>query len=91
MNNLGLAFRARKIVIGTEMTIDHIRKGKVSLVLLAHDASELTKKKVLDKAKFYQVAVNQSLSSSELSDAIGKKGIKVIGITDRGFGQLLSQ
>ena len=88
--NLGLAYRARKIVIGTEMTIESIRSKSVYLVLLAHDASDLTKKKILDKASFYHVEVSQALSSQQLSDAIGKHGVKVIGITDRGFSQLLS-
>lgn len=91
INHLGLAYRARKIVIGTDMTVESIRKKAVHLVLLAHDASDLTKKKILDKSKFYDVEVNQAWSSSELSDAIGKKGVKVIGITDRGFCRLLSQ
>lgn len=91
INNLGLAYRARKLVIGTEMTIESIRKQKVFLVILAHDASELTKKKIIDKSHFYQVEVSQALSSRQLSDAIGKKGVKVVGITDRGFSQLLSK
>ncbi len=89
--NLGLAYRARKIVIGTEMTIESVRKNDVYLVLVAHDASELTKKKILDKASFYNVEVSQALSSQQLSDAIGKRGVKVVGITDRGFSRLLSQ
>lgn len=89
--NLGLAYRARKLVIGTEMTIESIRKQKIHLVILAHDASQLTQKKILDKASFYHVEVSQALSSQQLSDAIGKRGIKVIGVTDRGFSQLLSE
>ncbi len=86
---LGLAYRARKVVVGTEMTIESIRTKSVYLVVLAHDASDLTKKKILDKASFYNVEVSQALSSQQLSDAIGKSGVKVVGITDRGFSQLL--
>ncbi len=90
IKNLGLAYRARKIVIGTDMTIESIRKQSVYLVILAHDASELTKKKILDKASFYHVEVSQALSSQQLNDAIGKKNVKVIGVADRGFSRLLS-
>lgn len=89
--NLGLAYVAKKLVIGTEKTVELIRKQRVYLVLLANDASELTKKKILDKARFYNVEVSQTMSSNQLSLSIGKKGVKVIGVTDRGFSRLLSQ
>ncbi len=87
--NLGLAFRARKITVGTDLSIQALRNGQLFLILLATDASDATKKKVYDKSKTYQVEVIESLSSIEISQAIGKKDIKVIGITDRGFSQLL--
>ena len=88
--HLGLAYRARKLTIGTQMTIESMRNQQVYLVLLASDASDLTKKKILDKAHFYHVKVIEDMSTKQLSDAIGKLGIKVIGVTDRGFSQLLS-
>lgn len=88
-HNVGLAYRARKVTVGTDLTLTDLRKGKVFLVILAQDASDLTKKKVHDKGKFYHVEVIESLTSLEISQAIGKKDIKVIGITDRGFSQLL--
>lgn len=89
--NLGLAYVAKKLVIGTDKTIDMVRKQRVYLVLLASDASHLTKKKILDKSRFYDVDVNQTMTTEQLSLSIGKKGVKVIGITDRGFSRLLSQ
>jgi ribosomal protein L7Ae-like RNA K-turn-binding protein len=89
INNIGLAYRARKVTVGTEITISELRNKKVFLIFLATDASDPTKKKVYDKAKTYQVEVIEAFQSNELSNAIGKKDIKVIGITDRGFSQLL--
>ena len=89
LNTIGLALRARKITIGTELTLDELRRSKVYLIFLANDASMGTQKKVLDKAKFYQCEVYLDFSSDEISHAIGKHDIKVIGITDRGFSQLL--
>jgi len=88
-NTLGLAYRARKVVVGTDLTISSLRMGKLQLILLAADASHTTKKKVYDKAKFYQVEVIEELTSFDISMALGKDDIKVIGITDRGFSQLL--
>jgi ribosomal protein L7Ae-like RNA K-turn-binding protein len=86
---IGLAYRARKITIGTEMTIDSLRKKKLYAIVLANDASHLTIKKVRDKAKTYETPVLDDLNSLTLSNAIGKTDIKVIGITDKGFSQLL--
>ncbi len=86
---LGLAYRARKTVIGTDNTIEHLRKHKLFLIMLANDASPLTQKKITDKAKTYQTPVMMDLSSFDLSNAVGKNDIKVIGITDQGFAQLL--
>lgn len=88
-HNIGLAYRARKVTVGTEITLTKLRNGQVFLMILATDASDLTKKKVYDKGSFYKIEVIESLSSLEISQAIGKKDIKVIGITDRGFSQLL--
>jgi ribosomal protein L7Ae-like RNA K-turn-binding protein len=56
---------------------------------LATDASQPTKKKIYDKAKTYKTDVLELLNSIEMSNAIGKKDIKVIGITDKGFSQLM--
>ena len=47
-NLIGLATRARKIISGEEL-MDAIRKKKVSLVIVASDASENTRKRYSDK------------------------------------------
>ena len=88
-NTLGLAMRARKVIVGTDPTIHALRMHKLSLILLATDASHTTRKKIYDKAKTYEVFILEELTSFEISNALGKEGIKVIGITDRGFSQLL--
>jgi len=88
-NTIGLALRARKVTVGTDITLTSLRMGKVSLIILATDASNTTKKKVNDKAKTYQATVIEELTSFEISNALGKDDIKVIGITDKGFSQLL--
>ncbi|MDD3068201.1 MAG: ribosomal L7Ae/L30e/S12e/Gadd45 family protein [Acholeplasmataceae bacterium] len=89
INTIGLAHRARKVAVGTDMTITRLRTKNVFLIVLATNASHTTKKKVYDKAKTYGVEVIEVLNSDEISRALGKEDIKVIGITDRGFSQLL--
>jgi ribosomal protein L7Ae-like RNA K-turn-binding protein len=88
-NIIGLALRARKVTVGTDVTMTSLRNKKVLLIILATDASNTTKKKVYDKAKTYETEVIEELTSFEISNALGKDDIKVIGITDRGFSQLL--
>lgn len=88
-NILGLAHRASKVIVGTEKTVLALRKGYVKLVILATDASDNTRKKIHDKARTYGTRVIETISTKRMSHAIGKRGIKVIGITDQGFSRLL--
>lgn len=84
-NRLGLAFVAGKLIIGTDLTVKAIQEGKVKIVILANDASNNTIKKINDKSKYYNVAVNNKFNSKQISNAIGKSNIKVVAITDEGF------
>lgn len=89
INNLGLANRARKVIIGTDLTVKGIRQNRVKLVLLAKDASNNTKKLINDKSNYYKVPVIDIYSSEVISKAIGNKNIKVVSINDEGFSKLL--
>lgn len=91
LNLIGMALRARKITIGSEITIKKVRNGKVKLVFLANDASFNTTKLVLDKCMTYNVEVIKDFNTLQLSNAIGKTNIKVLGVTDQGFSEALSQ
>jgi ribosomal protein L7Ae-like RNA K-turn-binding protein len=89
MYNLGLAYKARKIAVGTELSIEKMRQKKAVLIALASDASENTKKKIRDKASYYGIDVIESLTSTQLSQSIGKTNIKVIAILDEGFKNII--
>lgn len=89
LKSLGIGYRARLLISGEEFVIEGIRKNQVCLVFLANDASDNAKKKILDKAKYYDIEVIQDYSSDELSNAIGKENRMVIGITSRNFASSL--
>lgn len=89
LKTIGLAYRAKKVVYGTEMTLSSIRANKAKVVILAKDASKNTIKLFEDKCKFYKIDLLYIDDSKELSAAIGKTKIKVIAITDEGFKKLL--
>lgn len=86
---LGLAYVAKKLAIGTDEVVKLLQQKKLYKVLLANDASDNTRKKIIDKTNTYQVELIQTYSSDILSSAIGKKNIKVIGIKDKGFSMML--
>ncbi|SJZ97502.1 L7Ae/L30e/S12e/Gadd45 family ribosomal protein [Anaerorhabdus furcosa] len=85
---LGLANRARKVVIG-DSAIKAIQKKDAKLVLLADDCSLNTQKKVLDKCNFYQVEVVRSMRSIDLAYAIGRAEISFVAICDDGFAKAI--
>ncbi|NMA05659.1 MAG: hypothetical protein GX931_04735 [Acholeplasmataceae bacterium] len=89
MNNLGLAYRARKLTYGTTNVIKSIRDGSAKLIIIARDASDNTKKKITDKCKYYDIPFKIEFISAEISNAIGKKNIMVVSILDSGFKEML--
>lgn len=81
---LGIAAAARFILVG-EKAMNSIRNQTAELVLIASDASEKTKKRVLDKCRFYDINSYIIEDSLQISNAIGKENIKFIAITDKGI------
>jgi len=88
---LGLAARARRITTGEEFVVREIQAGKARLVIIPHDASANTQKKITDKCTFYNVEKHVFGSREDLGHAIGKESRVVIAITDAGFSRKLSE
>ena len=88
LSTAGFAARAGKIVPGTGLICEHLRKGLILLVLEASDTSENTHKRLCDKTAFYSVPLLRLSADTEtLAAAFGKKGGKIaaVGITDEGI------
>ncbi len=83
----GLATKAGRIVYGTDACLEEIRKGKVSLILVAKDASDRTKDTFKQEAEKHHITIYEILSIEEMSKAIGKVNKAVIGIKDIGFSK----
>lgn len=82
---LGLARSANKLSIGSDLTIELLKKNKVFLVLLDKDTDSKTTKQIKKICDLNNVNVLSIYSSIELSHAIGETNIKVIGVLDKGF------
>lgn len=91
LNNIGLCHRARGVIFGQELTLEAIRAKKCYLVFVASDAGENAKKQMNDKCTYYNVPIDNSYTSDELSQACGKDNLKVIGIKDQGFVKILKK
>ena len=89
---IGLARKAGKVSVGTEMVCDDIRKKKVRLVIYAEDVSANTEKRICDCCTYYKVFCKKSAISKEmLGAAIGKSFAACIGITDENLSELIKR
>lgn len=89
---LGLAYKANSLTVGAELSIEKIRRKQVFLVILATDAAENSKRKVIDCCsvngiKYYEVP----LTKAELAHCIGRKSeVGVLTLTNRNFDDIIS-
>lgn len=92
MNNidglLGLATAARKVSIGDTL-LEDVRRKQCKLVVIASDAAENTKKKIIDKCTYYAVDYVMIDTSEQLSRVIGKVNVKAVAILDQGFAKAI--
>ena len=83
---IGLAARARGIVIGTNQVLEAIRGRKAKLVLIASDASDNTKKTLKDKSSYYNARLEEiDITTDELGRAVGHSNTASIAFTDFNF------
>lgn len=84
---LGFAMRAGRVLLGTDIVISAMQKGRARLIIVSEGASEGTKKKIKFKAEFYEVPViYTTLTADELGERLGKSYAPVvIAVTDDGF------
>lgn len=91
LNLLGLALRAGKIETGTEKVMASIRAKRYKLVILADDASDNSKEKIIRLAENNNVPLVVWGTSDVLADAIGKGITIAIGIKDAGFAKTIKK
>lgn len=82
---LGISAKAGKVVSGTDIVIEKMKKKQVKLVIVAQDASEKTKKEMLFKCNEYNVQIIFCGDIDSNSKAIGKSNRAIIGILDKGL------
>ncbi len=83
---IGLAYRAGKALLGEEV---YRRFGKIRILVRASDISEKSRERLDKKCHYYGVDAIDCFNAEEISSALGKNNVKVIGITDEGFKKSL--
>ncbi|MGP6147512.1 L7Ae/L30e/S12e/Gadd45 family ribosomal protein [Jeotgalibaca sp. A122] len=84
LNLLGLAVKAGKLITGEELTIKSIQRNEAKLVIVASNASDNTREKLINKCKYYNVPLDISFTTDEISAAIGKSR-SICAFTEKGF------
>lgn len=82
---LGISSKAGKVISGTEVVLEEIRKHKVALVIVAEDAAERTIKNVRYECEKNNVNIEIFGNIFENSKYIGKQNRAVIGIKDKNL------
>ena len=95
MNNpvlslLSLAARGRNLVSGEFSVEKAIKEHKASIIVLATDASDNTKKKFTDSGAFYHVPVYIFGTKDELGPAIGCMERASIAVLDEGLAKSIA-
>lgn len=86
---LGLAMRSGNITSGEFAAREAVRNKTASLVIVASDASDNTKKMFRNQCEHYQVPFYCWGLKEELGHAIGKEFRASIAVTDQGFSDAL--
>ncbi len=85
LSTLGLCVRARKLIVGTPMVCEAMRRGDTVLcVLEASDTSDNTHQRLTSKCAYYRVPLRRLCEgSTALGRAVGKTGaVAAVGLTD---------
>ena len=89
LNLIGLAFRARKCAHGVDLIVEQIQKNRAYYVIIATDAKDNSKKKLMNKCKTHNVPYAELVDRRLLGNAIGKDSRVAIAILDKGFARKL--
>lgn len=85
---IGIAAKAGKVQSGEFCCERSLKSGKARLIIIANDASEATKKRFSDMARFRKIpAVTDLCGKDELGHIIGKTYRASLTVEDAGFAK----
>lgn len=88
---MGFAKRSGNLIAGAETCIIYMKKKKVKLLVIAEDAAENSKKKLIEAADRSATPYRVFGESEELSHAIGSPGRTIFGILKSDFADSIQK
>lgn len=89
-NSIAFAYKAGKLILGTDSVVARIKSKDIKLVIVTAGASFNTTKLIQEKAEYYGI---DFIVLNDYKDNFGKifrgKAVKVIGIEDENFNKLI--
>ena len=82
---LGISSKAGAVLAGTDLVLEEMSKKRVSLVLVANDASEKTKKNMIYYCNKENIDIEIYGTIDSNSKSIGKHNKAVIGIKNKNL------
>ncbi len=79
--------RGRLVIVGVEQVRESAKRGKVLLALVAPDASENGRKKVVPLLQARGIPIIEEATAEELGNAVGRETTTVVGVVDRGLAE----
>ena len=89
VNLLSMAQRARRIVSGAFAVEQAMQGRKAELLIMAADAAEESRKKMITLADKYKVPYVEALDREMLGSCLGKEYRAAAALTDAGFAAQL--
>lgn len=84
---LGLAARGGGIITGTERVRDAVRREQVPLVLVAADAAENAREKLLPLLLARKITHRVVFTRTELGAAVGRSPLSAIGVLESSLAR----
>ncbi|TDT61567.1 L7Ae/L30e/S12e/Gadd45 family ribosomal protein [Fonticella tunisiensis] len=82
---IGLMKKSGRLSSGDDAVEYDIKKGKSRLIIIAEDASENTKKRFVDSARYRGIPFVYFGTKEHLGSHIGKSSTAVLSVNDDGF------
>jgi ribosomal protein L7Ae-like RNA K-turn-binding protein len=86
---IGMAKRAGKISTGEFICTKAIKSKTAALVIIAEDASDNTKKSVINSCKYYKVQYVIAANMADLGKYTGSSERAVVSVNDNNFAKAI--
>jgi ribosomal protein L7Ae-like RNA K-turn-binding protein len=84
---LGLGVRGRTAVVGIEQVRNAAQRGKLALAVVAPDASENSRDKVLPLLRARRIRIIEGPTAEELGNAVGRQSTAAVGVVDHNLAR----